>query len=64
LQSDAADTWIFAGDRLPDTVPLLVYLESYAMQGQFDDIDLLATGVGCLTALAVTISITPHRQRT
>jgi hypothetical protein len=64
LQSDAADAWFFAGDRLPDTMPLLAYLESYAIHGQFDNIDLLATGAGCLTALAVAISITPHRQRT
>lgn len=64
LQSDAADAWFFEGDRLPDNMPLLAYLESYAMQGRFDNIDLLATGVGCLSALAVTISITPHRQRT
>lgn len=64
MQSDAADAWFFAGDRLSENMPLLAYLESYAMQGQFDNIDLLATGVGCLTALAVTISITPYRQRT
>ncbi len=64
LQSDAADAWFFAGDRLPDNMPLLAYLESYAMQGQFDNIDLLATGVGCLAALAVTIANAPRRQRT
>lgn len=64
LQSGAGDAWFFAGDRLPDNMPLLAHLESYAVQGQFDNIDLLATGVGCLTALAVTIAITPHRQRT
>ena len=63
LQSDAADVWFFAGDRL-QSMPLLAYLESYAMHGQFDNIDLLATGVGCLTALGVTVAITPHRQRT
>ena len=57
LQSDAAD-------RLPGDLPLLRYLKSYAVQGQFDKVDLLVTGVGCLTALAVTIAIEHHRQRT
>jgi len=64
LQSGVGNAWFFAGDRLPGDMPLLAYLESYAVQGQFDNVDLLATGVGCLTALAVTIEIAPHRQRT
>ena len=64
LQSDAAEALFFAADRLPGDMPLLRYLESYAVQGQFDNVDLLATGVGCLTALAVTIAIAPYRQRT
>ncbi len=64
LQSDAAEALFFAADRLPGDMPLLTYLESYAVQGQFDNVDLLATGVGCITALAVTIAIAPYRQRT
>jgi hypothetical protein len=64
LQSDAAETLFFTTDRLPGDMALLGYLERYTLQGQFDKVDLLATGVGCLTALAVTISSTPHRQRT
>jgi hypothetical protein len=64
LQSDAAEALFLAADRRPGDMPLLRYLERYAVQGQFDKVDLLATGVGCLTALAVTIVITPHRQRT
>jgi hypothetical protein len=64
LQSDAAEALFFAADRLPGDMPLLTYLESYAVQGQFDKVDLLVTGVGCLTALAVTIAIEHHRQRT
>jgi hypothetical protein len=63
LQSDAAEALFLAADRLPGGAPLQGYLESYAVQGQFDYIDLLATGAGCLTALAVTIIIVPHRQR-
>jgi hypothetical protein len=63
LQSDAAVALFLAADRLPGDVPLLGYLERYAVQGQFDYIDLLATGVGCLTAFAVTIASPPHRQR-
>jgi hypothetical protein len=64
LQSDAAEAVFLAADRLPGDMPLVRYLESYAVQGQFDNIDLLATAVGCLTALAVTIAMTPKRQRT
>jgi hypothetical protein len=64
LQSDAAEAVFLAADRLPGDMPLLGYLERYAVQGQFDKVDLLATGVGCLTALAVTIAIEPRRQRT
>jgi hypothetical protein len=63
LQSDAASALFFAADRHPDNLPLLMYLKSYALQGRFDYFDLFATGVGCLTALAVTIAIAPHRQR-
>ena len=63
LQSDAASALFFAADRHPDNMPLLMYLKSYALQGRFDYFDLFATGVGCLTALAVTIAIAPHRQR-
>jgi hypothetical protein len=64
LQSDAAGSLFFAADRLPGDMSLLTYLKSYAVKGQFDYIDLLATGVGCLTALVVTSSIAPNRQRT
>ena len=64
LQSDTAGALFFAADRLPGDMPLLTYLERYAVQGQFDYIDLLATGIGCLTALVVTTAITPYRQRT
>lgn len=63
LQSGVGDTWFIAMDSLPGEVPLLAYLKSYAFQGQFDSLDLLATGAGCLTALAATIGVAPHRQR-
>ena len=63
LQSDAADSLLFFANTLPGDMPPLGYLERYAVQGQFDNFDLLATGVGCLTALAVTISIAPHTHR-
>jgi len=65
LQSDVAEALFFTADRLPDYMPFLRYLKNYAVQGRFDYMDLLATGVGCLTALVVTILIAPHsRQRT
>ena len=61
LQSDAA-ALIFASDRLPIGMPFLRYFKSYAVHGRFDYVDLLATGIGCITALAVTISIAPPRH--
>jgi hypothetical protein len=64
LQSGIGDAWFIAMDSLPSEIPLLAYLKSYALQGQFDSLDLLVTGVGCLTALAVTIAFAPYRQRT
>ena len=65
LQSEAADSLLFSANTLLGDMPLLGYLERYAVQGQFDNFDLLATGVGSLTALAVTTVFAPHsRQRT
>ena len=63
LQSGGGDAWLFTLDRLPGDIPLMAYLERYTFQGTFDNSDLLATGVGCLIALAVTIAIAPNRQR-
>jgi hypothetical protein len=59
LQSDAGSAWISETE-----IPLMACLKSYSVRGRFDYLDLLATGVGCVTALAVTIAIVPHRQRT
>ena len=56
LQSDAAAALFVAADRLLGDLPLLKYLESYAVQGQFDILDIIATGVGCLAALAMTVA--------
>jgi hypothetical protein len=64
MQSDAGSAWFTANERLLGDMPLMVYLKSYSVHGQFDYIDLLATGGGCLTALAVTTAITPYRKRT
>lgn len=65
LQSNASDAWIVACERLAGDIPLMAYFKRHAFQGQFDDVDVLATGVGCLTALAITIAMAPHsRQRT
>jgi hypothetical protein len=63
LQTDTGKALFFASDRRSDDIPLLGYLNSYAVHGQFDYVDLLATGVGCLTALAVTSSFVSHRHR-
>ena len=64
LQSDAAYAWFFAGGRLADSMPFLAYLESYAVQGQFDNLDLLATAIGCLTAFVATTIIVSHGKGT
>ena len=64
MQSDTGSAWFTANEWLLDDVPLMVYLKSYSVHGQFDYIDLLANGVGCITALDVTTAITPYRKRT
>jgi hypothetical protein len=63
LQSDAANLWFVAHERLAGEMPLMASLKGYVLQGQFDGIDLLATGIGCLAALSATTAITHHTQR-
>jgi hypothetical protein len=64
LQSGVGEACSIALERLLGDIALLGYLKSYAFHGQFDTFDLFATGVGCLTALAVTIAVEQYRQRT
>ena len=61
LQSGDGNAWLFALDRQPDDRSLMAYLERYTFHGTFDIGDLLASGVGCLLALAITIAIAPAR---
>ena len=64
LQSDVVGTWFVAWEKLDGAWPLMAYLKRYSLQGTFDYLDLLATGIGSLTALTVTIVNEPHsRQR-
>ena len=64
LQSDAAAALFFTAARLPGDMMLLGYLKRYAVQGQFDNLDLLATAIGCLTALVATTVIVSHGKGT
>ena len=63
LQCDAAGTFFVDSDKSNGVMLPLKYLERYATYGKFDYIDLLATGVGCLTALTLSIAVMPNRQR-
>jgi len=63
LQSGAGSAWITGNEGLIGNLPLMAYARDYAVHGQFDYIDLVASGVGCLTALAVTIAIAPQDHR-
>jgi hypothetical protein len=63
LQSDAANLWFVAHERLVGEIPLMASLKNYVLQGQFDFVDLIATGIGCLVALVVTLTWMPQRQR-
>ena len=63
LQSGFGDERLLVLGRQPDEIPLMAYLELYAFRGTFDNVDLLATGVGCLIALAVACVIAPNRKR-
>jgi hypothetical protein len=40
---------------------LMASLGNYALHGQFDVLDLIATGMGCIAALAIATSLSPHR---
>ena len=64
LQSDAAVALFFTAASLPEDMVLLEYLKRYAVQGQFDNLDLLATAIGCLTAFAATSVIILHGKGT
>lgn len=58
LQSDVGNAWLIGGESLArGDVPLVAYFKSYTFQGQLDSLDLLATGVGCLAAMVVTIAV-------
>ena len=63
LQSGSAATGLRLVDRLPDTLPGVTYVRRYALQGRFDRLDLLATGAGCLLALAVAAGATARGNR-
>jgi hypothetical protein len=62
LQSDVGGTWFVAWEKLDGGWPHMAYLKRYSLQETFDRLDLLASGIGCLAALAVTISIASHRH--
>ena len=63
LQSGPGSAWIIAHESLFGALPLMSYVRTYSVHGQFDYVDLVASGVGCLAALAVTKSIAPQRHR-
>jgi hypothetical protein len=62
LQSGAGSAWLTANESLLGANPLMSYVRAYSVHGQFDYIDLVASGMGCLAALAVTKSVAPQRH--
>jgi hypothetical protein len=62
IQHRAVCMWLFDHERLVDKIPLVETLKGYAMQGQFDIVDLIASGIGCLAALIVTLAWVTHSQ--
>jgi hypothetical protein len=46
LQTDVGDAWFFACGSLLGDIPLMGYLMSHAVQGRFDNANLLATSLG------------------
>ena len=61
LQSGVGDAWLTSLERPLGDLALVGYLKSYAIHGRFDSLDLLATGGGCLTALAVITAVEQRR---
>ena len=62
LQSDVGSAWFAANARLLHDIPFITYLDRYLFHGRFNCHNLIATGIGCLAALAVTISLASHRH--
>ena len=62
LQSGAGSAWFIACVRLGDEKPLMASLGDYAVHGQFDGIELIATSIGCLCDLAVTTTFAPNSK--
>ena len=62
LQSGVGDAWLTSLERPLGDLALVGYLKSYAIHGRFDSLDLLATGGGCLTALAVITAVEQRRR--
>lgn len=56
LQSGSGNAWLLVLERPIGGGGIVGYLKSYALQGQFDSLDMLAAGIGCFAALAVTVA--------
>jgi hypothetical protein len=61
LQSDTGSTWFVSDERIMGGSELMASLGNYALHGQFDVLDLIAPGMGCIAALAIATSLSPHR---
>jgi hypothetical protein len=63
IQHDTVYMWFVDHERLWGDIPLIAILKGYAVQGQFDIVDLIASGAGCFAAIAVIFACAPHSQR-
>lgn len=63
LQSDTGSKWFVSSEGEMGDSLLMASISSYALHGTFDILDLIATGMGCIAALVIVTSLTPHRQR-
>jgi hypothetical protein len=63
LQSDSGNTWLVSAQIGMGGSKFMESLSSYAMHGQFDVLDLITTGFGCVAALLVATTLAPRSKR-
>ena len=65
LQTESGSAWLAYAQVVMGmgSSKLMESLSSYAIHGQFDVLDLIATGMGCTAALVAISTLTPHKYR-
>jgi hypothetical protein len=63
IQHDTVYMWFVDYEGLWGEIPLIEFLKGYALQGRFDIVDLIASGIGCLVAMTITFACSHNIHR-